>query len=682
MNRSLRCLWQTLRLVCMACLLGLALAGPGAAHASAPLTLGARQFTDTHGHLALLRDPPAALSADEADRAKGWQPLPGALNLGYTHDAVWVRLTVQRPAEAAPDWLIQFSHALIDDVRLYRQDAHGHWQQIQHSGEDIGRSNWPVDARNVLLPLQLDDTAPVTLMLRLRTKNAMSTDISLGTRLAHTELALKENFFYGLGFGFCLLLVVFHTLFWQMTKEPLSGWYLLYVSNVMLIEFLTVGLGQQFLNLPVWLSDPLLGLSMCLGLSVGTRFAFMLLGIDQRWPRPTQRLRVLIGLISLSAAACMLTGRFGTGMMLMQPTALLAILLCLSCALWLLPRDGGQARIFLIVFGAYYAGVIISFLRNMGVVPPNIWTNHATALGTLLHMLLMSLRLNRRYDTLRREKEAAQARAVDAIGRLNDSLEQQVHDRTADLRQEIARREQLEDELRGALDTERQAKQQQQDFVAMVSHEFRTPLAIINTTAQQIARNLDAARDKTLARCANLRAAALRMTALVDEYLTADRMDAGQGLFKPRACDREELANLLDDLTSEWPAHRLQVRIQDLPATLSCDPGLVRVALRNLLANADRHTPDTHHMDLHVSQHPRLGLCFMVSNPGEAVPEDEVPRLFEKYFRGRLALQSPGAGLGLYLVHQIAELHRGQARLDSAGTDGAVRFSLTLPVAA
>ena len=73
------------------------------------------------------------------------------------------------------------------------------------------------------------------------------------------------------------------------------------------------------------------------------------------------------------------------------------------------------------------------------------------------------------------------------------------------------------------------------------------------------------------------------------------------------------------------------------------------------------------------------GLDIRVSNPGDAIPHDEVPRLFEKYFRGRQAARSPGAGLGLYLVHQIAELHRGHARLDSAGRDGHVRFSLALP---
>ncbi|MNV67629.1 Sensor kinase CusS [compost metagenome] len=172
------------------------------------------------------------------------------------------------------------------------------------------------------------------------------------------------------------------------------------------------------------------------------------------------------------------------------------------------------------------------------------------------------------------------------------------------------------------------------------------------------------------------------MTALVDEYLTSDRMEAGQTPFQPRPCERDELMELFEDLVADWPDGRVVWHDGQLPPQLVCDPGLLRVALRNLLANADRHTPAGRAIVLDVvpaGPDGEGGLNIRVSNPGDAIPHDEVPRLFEKYFRGRQAARSPGAGLGLYLVHQIAELHRGHARLDSAGQDGHVRFSLALP---
>jgi two-component system, sensor histidine kinase LadS len=414
-------------------------------------------------------------------------------------------------------------------------------------------------------------------------------------------------------------------------------------------------------------------------LAIGTRFALLQLDLEARWPRRARTQLLVIVAVGLLGGALILAGRYGAGMGLIQSTAMLNIVVLIGIALALLGRDQGQARAFLLIFGVYYAGVVISFVRNMGMVPTTVWTNNAAAIGTSLHMLLMSLRLNQRYALLRREKEQAQRRVVEMVELQNESLDQAVRARTAELQQEITQRERLEQELRAALETERQAKQTQLDFVAMVSHEFRTPLAIINTTAQQIARNLDAAHEKTLARCANLRSAVQRLAALVDEYLTADRMDTGHSQFQPRDCTRDELAQLLVGLAADWPQGRIVLQANALPEQLRCDPGLLRVALRNLLANADRHTPTSQAIHLTVQRTARAGLSFEVSNPSSEIPADEVPRLFEKYFRGRQALHSPGAGLGLYLVRQIAHLHGGQARLDNTGQGTTVSFYLDLP---
>lgn len=649
------------------------------AQAQPALQLDAQRGVSAGGHLAMLRDPGGSLTPAAAAAAGQWQVLPGPLNAGYTDDVIWLRLRLRRPQASSEQWLLQLSHALLDDVRLYQRDTAGAWQLAGHSGEDLGREHWAIDARNPVLPLLLRDAQSTELLLRLHTKNALSTYVTVFPPEVYGAAARREYLAYGVGFGFGLLLLLFHTLFWQMSRERLSAWYLLYVGCALSVEMLTAGLPQQLLDIPVGVSDPVLGVLMCVSLAIGARFAVLQLDLELCWPRFARGLLLLVLAISLTGSLLVLTGHNGSGMQLMQRAAMLSILLLIGVALIRLRRDQGQARAFLLIFGIYYAGVLVSFVRNMGLLPASVWTNNAAALGTSLHMLLMSLRLNRRYDQLRREKEQAQDRIVEMVGRQNERLDHAVRTRTAELSQEITRRERLEQELRAALETERRAMQSQLDFVAMVSHEFRTPLAIINTTAQQIARNLDAAREKTLARCMNLRSAAQRLAALVDEYLTVDRMDTGQSPFQPRDCGREELAELLDNLVADWPQGRIHLRDEILPERTRCDPGLLRVALRNLLANADRHTPSGEVIELDLLLSGTGGIAFRVRNPGSEVPADEVPRLFEKYFRGRQALQSPGAGLGLYLVRQIAELHGGQARLESAGRGQPVCFRLELP---
>ncbi|WP_158610226.1 sensor histidine kinase [Herminiimonas sp. KBW02] len=630
------------------------------------------------GHLSMLRDPDAQLTPDQALASGAWQAIPAALSAGYTSDAIWLRLVVVRAADAPQDWLVRFTNALLDDVRLYRPDGAHAWRE-QRAGEDTGRASWPLDTRNVVLPVQMETIGQEVWLIRLQSKNAMSTNVEVWSETAFGDTSRREYLFYGLYFGCLALLIILHVFFWRMTREKQSGLYLLYVLMNTLTELMTVALPQQVLHIPVTVSDPLLGLSMCVSLAVGVHFSLQQLELHPVWPRFSRVVLYGARAVALLSALFILSGRFSVGVILMQQVAMALIVVFISIALWLLGRGHKPARFFLLVFGIFYAGAVVSYLRNMAVVPTNFWTDHAIAIGALLHMILMSLRLNLRYDGLRRDKEIAQAETVNAIRELNEGLEVQVAKRTAALQQEIAQRVQLEQELRQSLEAERRIKEEQQDFVAMVSHEFRTPLAIINTTAQQIAKNLDAARERTLQRCQNLRDAARRMAALVDEYLTADRMDASTTAFRPALCDARQV---LDATLAEWPEDRITLVTQPLPSSFFCDRGLLQVALRNLLANADRHSTPGRAIHVDVACDESGALHIAVSNHGEPVPEDEIGRLFQKYFRGHAAQHQPGAGLGLYLVQRIAEMHGGSVRLDNDGSARRVTFSLCLPPSA
>ncbi|CAM4390185.1 histidine kinase [Comamonas aquatilis] len=662
-----------------ALLAALLLAAGTPASAQPVLQLDAASSISTGGYLALLRDSGGLMDADTAARATSWRALPGSVKLGYTDDAVWLRLNVQRSEEAQTRWLLKFSSALLDDVRLYRRDRYGNWQLVQRSGEEQDRRSWPIDARSPVLPLQLDSAEPESLLLRVQTRNALTTRLDIATPELHGAESQRESFYYGLGLGFGLLLILFHALFWLKTREAVNVWYVVYVGLALQSEWLTSGLAQQTLGLPGWLSDYWLSLVLCAALPVGVFYSDMQLGLAQRMPRFSRGLIVFFTAIGLLAAMLVIGGEIGAGMLLMQLAALTAMVIMIGTAVWMLPRDDGRARVFLLVFGIYYAGVMVAFLRNLGLLPNTAITQNATALGTLIHMVVMSVRLSEGYDRMRREKEAAQQRVVTWAEQQTELLEQEVLRRTEDLRQEIGRREYLELELRAALETERRTRQSQLDFIAMISHEFLTPLAIINTTAQQIARNLDAAREKTLARCTNLRNAAKRMVALVDEYLSRDRMNTEQAPFQPRMCSGDELRKLLADLVADWPDERVKLHDAAVPERLWCDLQLLRVAVRNLLANADRHTASGLQFELEVLLPSQNRIAFRVRNPGAGVPADEVPYLFEKYFRGRQTQQSPGAGLGLYLVRRIAELHDGEVVLENQGQEKTVGFLISLP---
>ncbi len=646
---------------------------------AAPLRLSDEAVVSPHGHLELLFDRTGALTPETAMASDDWRPLPAGLQLGFTTQTVWVRMTLQRGADAPPEWVLKLSNPLIDDARLYRHEQsivppgtppphisrrdrlwrdNGGWRELR-AGENHDRDDWPVDYPRAVFPLLLGEELPTTLLVRLQTKNAMSASFTLMPLHEFGDFSRREAFVYGVYAGFCLLMVLFHAAFWRMTRAPDSGWYLGYLSAILATMLLSAGVPQHLLRLPVTISDPLLGITLPLGvLPLGVIFAARQLQLARFYPRLQRWLvRVSIALCAIAIAA-VLSGHFGIGMPIAQLASLVLIPLFSGLALHLWMRGHRPARFFLVAFGIFYAGVIISFLRNLGVLPSTFFTDNATTVGVLLHMTLMSLRIIGHYNQLKRDNAAAQTEMVATTRALNDSLEQQVATRTA--------------ELRAALDNETRIRDEQREFVAMVSHEFRTPLAIIETSAQQIARNPDAI-DKTERRCHNIREAAERMRVLVDDYLSNDRMADTTALQRSDG----PLDQLLLDATAEWPPE--QVRVVSPPAlTLNCDHGLLQVALRNLIANGCRHAPDDT-VELRCEAGP-AGLRFTVSNPcAAAIPDEERAHLFQKYYRGRQAQQSPGAGLGLYLVRHIARLHGGDVTLVDAGDDGVVSFELRLP---
>ena len=371
----------------------------------------------------------------------------------------------------------------------------------------------------------------------------------------------------------------------------------------------------------------MLGLSTMLAVLISIKFSSTQLELPRHLPRLNRWLMGLLTLLSATSMLLVLSDRYGLGMQLMQTGSLGYILLLMVTALVLWRRGHDQARVFLIAFSFLYAGAFIRFLRNLGWITPDALNESSFQIGSLLHTLVLCLFIAMRYGA-----------------------------------------------LRISLRVERETRERQREFVAMVSHEYRTPLAIINASVQQLAAQLDGPQEKSLQRCANIRNATRRMSDLLDIYLSSERLEEAHQPLHPSVFNPQ---TLIEGIAGDWPAQRLRVDLHDLPAQVVCDAALLEVALRNLLANADRHAPDGSAIELRVTGDGRGGLRLSVANTGEDIPSQELPLLFQKYFRGRATRRQPGAGLGLFLVHRIADLHGGKVSVRSA--DGHTEFEMHLP---
>jgi signal transduction histidine kinase len=230
----------------------------------------------------------------------------------------------------------------------------------------------------------------------------------------------------------------------------------------------------------------------------------------------------------------------------------------------------------------------------------------------------------------------------------------------------------------------RRADRIRRDFVANVSHELRTPLTAVRGYVEAL---LDDGTDTPDARrfLEIIGRHTLRMERLVRDLLRLARLDAGQ---EPLEHVPVSVASLFDGVETELAdalEGRDQVverRIADDAETVPADPAKLHDALRNLLENASNYSPAAAHIVMAASRHgDRFHLT--VSDRGPGVPEADLPRIFERFYRADKARsrgeRDPGGtGLGLAIVKHLIELHEGTVSAANRPGGGAV-FTIELP---
>jgi signal transduction histidine kinase len=236
--------------------------------------------------------------------------------------------------------------------------------------------------------------------------------------------------------------------------------------------------------------------------------------------------------------------------------------------------------------------------------------------------------------------------------------------------------------LEAGLENERRLMEQQRDFVTMTSHEFRTPLTIIDGHAQRLIKmqeRFDAA--DAAERGTRIRSAVQRITNIMDSLLGASRVLDGRAAFHP--CDLDPTALLREACQAHRDATRGAIIVEDLeslPAVMHGDPKLLFHAFSNLISNAIKYSPASSPTEVKAREESGW-LVVQVRDHGIGIPARDRVRLFERYFRGSNATRVAGTGVGLHLVSMVVAMHQGEVVVESLEGVGS-RFVVRLPVAA
>lgn len=228
------------------------------------------------------------------------------------------------------------------------------------------------------------------------------------------------------------------------------------------------------------------------------------------------------------------------------------------------------------------------------------------------------------------------------------------------------------------LSPRRQREAERKRFASMLNHEFRTPLSTIDGAVQRLEATCQDADEPTRQRYRKIALATDRLIAMLDDYLSPERMAEIGGERKPTSVAPREL---LDEAAALVRAagRTASVEVGELPDTLRCEPDGMRLALKILVDNAIAFSPETAPVLLR-GRLAASGIELAVRDHGAGVPLDEQARIFDKFFRGRNADGLPGSGLGLYMARSIVEVHGGVLNLVSPAPGGA-EFRIWLPLA-
>lgn len=223
------------------------------------------------------------------------------------------------------------------------------------------------------------------------------------------------------------------------------------------------------------------------------------------------------------------------------------------------------------------------------------------------------------------------------------------------------RKQQREIDLLKQLENERKISELYRSFGSMVSHQFRTPLTIIDATMQRLIRASDRMdADEVRHRATKAWEATKRLTALIENILQSDRL-----MERPEVSMQQcSLAHLAEQAVSEQqllvPTRKIQFLDETQGASMTlCDPVLTLQIMDNLLSNALKFSEEQTTVSVRVYCEADW-VCCAVNDKGQGISDNDLSHVFTRYFRAHTATDVDGTGIGLYIATELATLQQGK----------------------
>lgn len=234
------------------------------------------------------------------------------------------------------------------------------------------------------------------------------------------------------------------------------------------------------------------------------------------------------------------------------------------------------------------------------------------------------------------------------------------------LLREVEERRRLESRLNTSLEAERALREEQIDFMHVVSHEFRTPLAVIRNAVDMIGLVGDKSPEATRERLSGIGEALNRLFSLIDRFMTDDR----ENRFRPELV---QIGSLIGDVQLHFEmtarGNRLLFVLEDETVSFYADPDMLATVIINLIDNALKYSPDDQPIQI-AARKKHGSIVIEVRDRGMGIPHAELGKIGRRFFRASNVKATAGTGLGLYSARKLLAYHGGTLQLLSNAEGG------------
>ncbi len=626
-------------------------------YASEPLVLDDSLNSYSLGaYVSYIEDPGDALTInDVASPVYGRRFLPSkheVFSAGYSSSAYWLRFSID-PVSDQSHWYLEIPFPLLDHVELYVPKVDGGFKRFQQG--DL----YPFSQRSIVSNHFIFDLSiihPSTYYMRVKTRDSIQVPLMLKTESALRDSTASSFLLSGAYFGLMFAMILYNIFIYFSVRDKAYLYYIFYIASFTFLQSGMQGYNFRFLwpDSPEWGNTSLAVLSLVM-VFFGAQFARSILQINSYSTLFDRSLNVL-SITALGIIPVMFFGTYSIGILLTISLCFVFFNLVLVAGIVGLRKKVRAARYFVIAWATYLISGSIYVLMIIGYIPVNVFSTHAIQVGSAVEVILLSLALADRINSLKYEKSQVERRSMEVLAKVNKRLE-------------------LSNSFKD-------------EFISTVSHEIRTPMnGVVGMSDILQGTELNAEQREYLR---IITQSGKSLVEILDRVLDYSKIDSGELTLHYSAFSIRSLLTECQELffyQSKQSNVPINIIIDaEVPELIVGDPLRIKQILINLIGNGLKFTK-AGHLTLQAALEHRTDshyLCICVIDTGIGIAKGKSKLVFDAFSQADASTSRAygGTGLGLAISKKLVEKMGGEISFKSElGMGTTFQFSVKIDVA-